>query len=363
MGKKNFIKYHLENIIRRIPFDEENTSNSDSIFQYRIKKVYRRMLSTSFQCEIIYKRKGKKSYFIKTLNAASIYGKNDTDFLKSRILKEYNNTLEAYHRFPASDYFHIIKPICVIPDQFALITELVENALSVEDYFKKKVLLAPFNGVLSKLTNIFYLCGKFLGLYHKNNLVTMSFTGQVADEFVEYLSFRIRKIRGLIDSERVRQSLKAIDPYIESIIRPLVRIGMDDSAFMANIHGDFSPSNILYNGSSMVLIDFADSKQYSRYQDVGGFLNYLDMLNLNKFYYKRKEIEILKQSFLDGYTCILPVEDNARRVFVIRYLVTNLITQLIESKRSWIKKKIFKNRIQRYIRALETQYKNINIEN
>ena len=100
---------------------------------------------------------------------------------------------------------------------------------------------------------------------------------------------------------------------------------------------------------SRSLIVFADTKYASRYMDIACYLNYHRMLCLNYFLYDQEIIDNIQERFLSGYGVLYKIDENLLEIYLLRYLLTNTLTNIYEYENSKIKKIILGKRILRYI--------------
>lgn len=325
----------------------------DRVLSYRCIRHFTRRMSIVYKCRVRFADRGQTEIIIKILRPYW-KSKNEPVRLSEQILTEYKKTIAAFERFPELEFFKIPKAICVLPDSYALVTEAVYNGNGVDHLITKTTIYHRFNNkAFSKLKDIIYSCGTFLAYYHKCSIVNESFSENEQNKLKEYLFIRVRKIGELFKDKVDGKTLACVECFIDDALCELVKIDRQDRWLMVDAQGDFSPANILYTGKLMALIDFADCRPSPRYLDIGCFINYLSMLSLNKIYFQYEKMEELKSHFIQGYKTVFPeINDSACKLFKLRYLMTNLITQAFDSQRSIIHKAYYKPRISRYIKAL-----------
>ncbi len=273
--------------------------------------------------------------------------------LEERILCEYDSLCEIGHIFPPNNLFKIPKALCVVPKKHALIVEYVRG-VPVEDHFNKKPLILTGGNSFTNIKKEIAMCGDFLGLYHNNTWSNIYFEKHDLKTIQAYLFSKVSVVAELMEKVNLpKKSLLSMKQDIELIMSKPESF-FDVKEMLVKCHGDFTPSNLLFGVSEAYLIDFADARNAPKYLDVACFLNYLDMLHLNKPLLNPlcKIIE-LQEAFLSQYRLQQPMFNNEMLLlFRLRYLLTNLIMQLYDSQKSVLHRLYYNNRINRYLNGI-----------
>ncbi len=310
---------------------------------FEVTECFNRRLSNGFLCKLLDEvTSSENTLFIKVYKEIC-----DESWLKKRILKEYKNSRHSYATFNCDNGLRIIKPICVCPELFGIVFEGIEGCVTFEDIISKK------GRCLSRSTLLFemsYQAGRFLGKLHSTQKVEKAFLERDINVLFKYLYVRANKVDQFLGKGCVRL---IIDKICSNYAHIVLGSAAQESNFVVFNHGDFSPANLLIKGKTLYLTDFADSKIAPRYYDIANFYCYLDMLILNKPYFRSHLIDRMKEHFKAGYESIFePINEACLAFFWVRPFLNNMLTQIFDYRRYFLFRFIYYSRIRKYVRKL-----------
>ena len=311
---------------------------------FEVIRHFTRKFSHGFLCNLRSENTPKKNMvFVKLYKK----GNHDKQWLIERVLREYQNCQRSHLLFNCDSEFKIVKAICASPNIGAIVFEAIDNSVTFEDVIKRR---GKFVSENCSLLDIAHRSGRLLGRFHLAQLIDENFKEQDLRRLKEYISFRAKKIDTFLGKRKVKP---IVDNIWKSCATKILNIAEKDKYFCVFNHGDFSPSNLLTKRGRLYLIDFADSKVAPRYLDIAYFCCYLDVLTVNKPYFRPSLVNKLKGSFKDGYEqTFAPINESCVNFFAVRYLINNLLAQISDYKNNFFLRPIYRLRIQKYIERL-----------
>jgi tRNA A-37 threonylcarbamoyl transferase component Bud32 len=149
------------------------------------------------------------------------------------------------------------------------------------------------------------------------------------EEMAEYVDVRLRRIgeigpRGLDVYWRTRVKRVFTQAHLPA-----------DALRLTSVHGDFSLSNIMYDGARVVAIDFSRFGIGSSYHDVTRLYHQLGLL-LHKPWFLPSTVARLRRALLHGFDPSLRADEPIFRLFLIQHLLCHWLGLLKTSPRaSW----------------------------
>lgn len=180
---------------------------------------------------------------------------------------------------------------------------------------------------LARLEQIFRETGRWLRVLREGSDVEeRQFS---LEDMIAYVDVRLARIselgpRGLDAEWRARVRRVFSD----------ARLTPDDRRLTA-VHGDFSLSNVMYDGSRVVAIDFSRFGVGSIYYDITRIYHQLGLLR-HKPWFRPATVACLRAALLNGYDPGLRADRPVFRLFLIQHLLCHWLGLLKTSPRaSW----------------------------
>jgi tRNA A-37 threonylcarbamoyl transferase component Bud32 len=321
-------------------------------FIYKIEKVellnnINRRLSTVGIYSISLKNNTCIKVCVKRLSGSALVH-NEDSFLE----QEYNNHSFLYNALESE----IILPEVYCYDATAkvMITKYIEHKSTYE-----KIYTNPINWFIGSqfmlMNNATKLIAKNLTKFHSIKTEDTSSINSVNNEEIrDYLQLRIDLIFNYLVKTKVnlelRKEFQQLTDYVSAI--DINEICINSQVI---IHGDFTPANLFHLSlDDVAFIDFADVKKSCLTQDIACFQNYILMLTLNKFWFRRSKAQKLIDCFEEYYWLNSPFKQESQllAVFRFRMLLTNTLTLVYECEKSKLKSMIFSRKLARYIKEL-----------
>ncbi|OUR99169.1 hypothetical protein A9Q81_11360 [Gammaproteobacteria bacterium 42_54_T18] len=341
----------ITKIVRKLTENEfvELVANKD--FKFDVERVHKRRLSDVYLVSISFSGGATKRVCIKVVKCDR---ENDSlfDVNKKKLIHEYESHLLSYNDFDHSSQFCVVKPLAVYPDDLVFVSEAFDDSTTLEDMITKALFFGGSDSV-GELETLMYSCGVLLNKYHSINVKNIGDLQGTLDTLKEYILVRIDLIYAFFNKKQKGYSLsRGLGFYQQQFSK--VKVDPDaGEGELVIIHGDFTPANVLYDGNTLALIDFSESAEALRYVDVGGFVNYLDMLPLNKPFFSSRKVASLKAAFIEGYCAGSNINHLLVEFYQFRYFSTNMLTQIYEMEGSRLKRLVLHRRIRRYMEMLE----------
>ena len=185
----------------------------------------------------------------------------------------------------------------------------------------------PGKAELARLEQALHGAGRWLRVLQDGSAVeegTLSL-----EEMTEYVDVRLKRISEL--------GPRGLDIYWRARVKRVftqARLPADALGLSA-VHGDFSLSNIMFDGTRVIALDFSRFGIGSRYYDVTRLYHQLGLL-LHKPWYRPSTIARLRQAFLNGFDPSLRPDEPIFRLFLIQHLLCHWLGLLKTSPRaSW----------------------------
>ena len=177
---------------------------------------------------------------------------------------------------------------------------------------------------LARLEHAFHGAGRWLRVLQDGTAVEgRAFS---LDEMADYVDVRLRRISEI--------GPRGMDIYWRARVkRVFTQARLDAALGLTAVHGDFSMSNIMFDGTRVVAIDFSRFGIGSRYYDVTRLYHQLGLL-LHKPWYLPSTIARLRQALLNGYDPSLRADEPMFRLFLIQHLLCHWLGLLKTSPRA-----------------------------
>ena len=177
---------------------------------------------------------------------------------------------------------------------------------------------------LAQLEQAFHGAGRWLRVLQEGTAVEgREFS---LDEMADYVDVRLRRISEI--------GPRGMDIYWRARVkRVFTQARLDAALGLTAVHGDFSMSNIMFDGTRVVAIDFSRFGIGSRYYDVTRLYHQLGLL-LHKPWYLPSTIARLRQALLNGYDPALRADEPMFRLFLIQHLLCHWLGLLKTSPRA-----------------------------
>lgn len=325
--------------------------DTENRFQtFKIEMIHKRRLSDVYMVKIYFPNRTFQSVCIKIVKCDKFDAKS-IEINRRKLEHEFAMHLLSYERSRKLSGFSVVRPMAVYSDDLAFITESFDNSKTIESLLTKGLILGGHN----KLEHIMYSSGVLLSQYHGLKIENMSGANKEIEELKQYILVRLALIYEYFEKEQKNISLtKSLQGFNKEFSELIIQNNFGKNLLTCS-HGDFTPANILYDGETLALIDFSEAVEKSpRYVDIGSFVNYLNMLPLNKPIYSIQKIETLKSSFIKGYCSENEINLLLLRLYQFRFLSTNMLTQIYEMQSSKVKNILMQRRIKRYMSVLES---------
>lgn len=343
MFSKNAVQVVVENLWEDGTLGYSANKNN----RFKILKVHKRRLSNVYHVKTTNPAHESKNVYIKVAK----FDTDQRDLAGKKLEKEYAHHLDFYSKISHSSKFGIVRPLCVYPEVPAIVTESFPESQPIKNSIFKYLLLGGKKR-RANTESLLFATGEMLRAFHDPHLQDIENLSQHQAELGDYIILRLKIIdEFLINNNYPHQA------SLVSIFEKYLKNQLFEQCSVRNIqgltHGDFTPGNVLTNGKKLALIDFSESSTAPVYLDVGCFINFLVMLPLNKPILSKKRLTNLKAAFINGYGKHGKVETELCKLYQLRYLTTNLLTQLREMENSSIRGIFMKKRIARYLKEME----------
>ena len=237
---------------------------------------------------------------------------------------EYDNLVFWQEKFKGEEKFRTVNPLFFLPDQLLIATEeAIGKTLS---QCLVDIKLFPSSQQLSE--TLYYLknVGKWQQHFQK---VAKAPDLQFSHDWIkEYLDVRLKELTN--DKRRKFPCF-----YRDKILNYIDRKWPDltEKELKMNLsHGDFALGNIIINSDTITVLDFGNVVSDSFLLDISRVYHQLFLMTI-KPVYRKKNIEKLQTSLLEGFG--IP---EARTLTMFRILlIRNTLTHLVTITRFWKK--------------------------
>ncbi len=267
---------------------------------------------------------------------------------EERLLSEFKNNFFIYNNLSCDKSIKIPEPLFLDKDLAIVAFEFLDGYFSCENMFKLRSFYLRFQEKIKEN----YLVGSKLAYFHNetSHFDWRADTGGYGLDFlVNYLTERSVLVSKFLHENKSKEFSHRFDMLVTNRLEEFLMSHFDYSDIPTLVHHDFNPSNVMINKSKIAFIDFSESRLACRMIDVCCYCNYLEMLSLNYPIYSKKRIKELLSSFIEGYTSFLSFDEGMFKIYSLRYLFTNLLTNIYEMKENPSRRYLFSKRIRRYV--------------
>jgi hypothetical protein len=236
----------------------------------------------------------------------------------SRLAREYEATLRVQERLAGVDGCLAPRVLAFFPEVPALVTEEVPGR-SVAEVIDRDGARFRSARRRERLESICFGAGVWLRRYQDATVDRGAL--MCLDEMLVYVDVRLKLLVAMGQAdvqwrERVLGTFERIRPSIPST-----------DLTLSDVHGDFSPANILHTGTAVVPIDFAMSSTGSIYYDLTRFHHQLGLF-LTKPSFRPTTIRRLQRAFLQGYGRPIETDSGLFRLFIIQHVLCHWLGRL-----------------------------------
>jgi hypothetical protein len=214
--------------------------------------------------------------------------------------------------------------VAFYPDIPALVWDEVAGD-TLETMATRTARWRPAAAEMTRLEHAFHGAGRWLRVLQEGTAVDgREFS---LDEMAEYVDVRLRRISEL--------GPRGLDIYWRARVKRVftqARLPVE-ALRLTSVHGDFSMSNIMFDGSRVVALDFSRFGIGSSYYDVTRLYHQLGLL-LHKPWFLPSTVARLRRALLNGYDPSLRADEPIFRLFLIQHLLCHWLGLLKTSPRA-----------------------------
>lgn len=227
--------------------------------------------------------------YVKRLRAAD--GEGD-DFVRRRVVSEYDETRRVYEGLPAGDGLTAIRPLAVFPDLHVFVTEEARGD-TLRSLLVRGAQRVARRRDTERLAHAVGRVGRWLRAYQSLEACSAPVPARDARAYVEArvhrLCARHCKAFGPADGARI---LRALDFWLSRVTPADLRA--------CRVHADFNPENILVDGETVAVLDFSEARPGLRLGDLAHLYLHLERLK-GRLRFSRSVVDLLQRELLQGY--------------------------------------------------------------
>jgi aminoglycoside phosphotransferase len=201
--------------------------------------------------------------------------------------------------------------VAFYPDIPALVWDEVAGE-TLETLAARTARGVPANETMARLERAFHGAGRWLRALQDGSEVD---AGEFSlTEMTEYIDVRLRRISEL--------GPRGLDVYWRARVKRVFSEARlhGDALRLTSIHGDFSLSNVMFDGTRVVAIDFSRFGIGSRYYDITRLYHQVGLL-LHKPWFLPSTVRRLRRALLNGFDPAMREDEPMFRLFVIQHLL------------------------------------------
>jgi hypothetical protein len=123
----------IDKVFNQLTTDENLELFNDKVLKFKVIKIHKRRLSKVYIVDITLERLGSKKVCIKQLSKVGV-NSNEDEKQRASLNNEFKSNLQAYQDFLKNNSpYIVVKPLCVLPEIFIIVTEFFENSTTLED--------------------------------------------------------------------------------------------------------------------------------------------------------------------------------------------------------------------------------------
>jgi hypothetical protein len=310
----------IDNIFELLQKHAKKYFNVDKV-KFKILKFEERPVSHLFKVKVSmeHPKYTEKNIFVKICKCPKNISYEE---LEKRIKREYDIASMLYQRLGNKhEVYTQVRYIACFPEYYTLVTEEALGS-TLNSILIRYAKWYPSYDRLRYLEKICYNCGILLKDIH-----SISYEDRLFEltELVEYIDIRLKKLvvdtRTTFDEELRQRILKYLNAQIPKVSQKDLKV--------AGAHGDFGPNNILVENDIVKIMDFADFKSGSIYQDITYFYQRLENY-MHKPIFRPYVIHRLQAAFCKGYDEDIDITSPIFVMFRIRHVINNFRSILLK---------------------------------
>jgi tRNA A-37 threonylcarbamoyl transferase component Bud32 len=235
--------------------------------------------------------------------------------MRDRVSRDFEATRRVHQALVGIEGLGAVRPIACIPDDLVIVTEEVPGA-TLSDLLELRGAWRPAQPAIRELAGVLHHVGAWLrafqGIESPGRRVLLG-------DMRAYLDVRLRRLvdspRGALD-EAERQRLLG---YFDATAQDVAAADLEE----VGVHADLAPSNVLVNGTTVTIIDFAMAATGGRYLDVARLYTQLDFLTA-KPKFRPRVVKALQQALLDGFEPGLTSDRPFFRLFLLQHVICHV---------------------------------------
>ncbi|MBI1923529.1 phosphotransferase [Candidatus Poribacteria bacterium] len=264
-----------------------------------------------------------------------------------QLQKDYATMERLYRHWKDSPQFAVPCPTACYPDLLTLVMEECEGE-TVSVILGRNAPFFPSKKTIECLTRFCHLCGKWLKANHESDSIKKQFATYSMGIYLDYNDIRLQS---LVQYAHIPLE----EPFRKKILQYMQRRWVDvdpSETYAVEVHGDYSPGNVMTDGKKLIIIDLANAGQGSIYHDLSRFYHQLDMY-LFKPIFRPRVIRRLQRALLDGYNPKLEIQNPLFELMLVQHTLCHLMgigrLEQLPAHERWYNRRI----IRRHIRWLK----------
>jgi hypothetical protein len=246
--------------------------------------------------------------------------KNDSpahrEAMRRRVVNEFEAALRVYRGFEHQAGIVALRPLGCVPEQLALVTAEVHGE-PLSHLLERDAAWSAAPARLDALRAALSKAGAWLGRFQK-----LQATTNIVDRerLVEYLDIRLTR---LVRQPKARFS-EADRTLVLRYAEAKGRLVPDSELREVWTHSDFGPSNVLVNGSTVTVIDFAMAHGGTIFNDIARMYTQLEWFSA-KPKFRPATIRALQQALLAGFDPHLTEERPLFELMVLQHRINHYL--------------------------------------
>jgi len=262
----------------------------------------------------------RRSLVIKIPQSAAYGDSAKEDKGRNRLEKEFRNARFLAEKFKEHPELGIVNIIAYFSGVPALVMDEVQGN-TIYGLLTRNGQWVPRPSAIQELESTCFAVGKWLKTFQ--GLTAQPDQQMSLDQMIEYVNIRLKMltvygIRGVDQHWRLR--------ILEVFERSRGRIN-DSELTVTGVHGDFSPSNVLYSGKRIVVIDCSAFQKGSIYYDLTRFYHQLGLF-LRKPSFRTTVVSRFRKALLRGYDPNINECSALFKLFTIQHVVCHWLGRL-----------------------------------
>lgn len=217
--------------------------------------------------------------------------------------------------FAESPNLQVLSPLAHYEKLGAIVTAAVD-ASSLGAQMERRLRGWPRTATIADLATGCALAGEWLARLHEGRPAALPWSVSDLHEDIER---RLNLLRDQSEMCRMDGPMrKAVGGWLSERLCDFPA----DTLPCSFTHGDYSPSNMLFNGSTLTVLDFTMARDAPRLLDATRFIHQLHLLTV-KPWYRPAVIAPLERAFVEGYGDNAPGPASLLPVFDLRHTLAH----------------------------------------